>query len=45
MDNFGPIMLIEVVVFFGGMLLFVWWQLNDIQKDREKDQKKEEQDT
>ena len=45
MDNFGPIMLIEVFVFFGGMLLFVWWQLNDIQKDREKDQKKEEQDT
>jgi len=45
MDNFGPIMLIEVVMFFGGALLFVWWQLNDIRKDREKDQKKEEQDT
>jgi hypothetical protein len=44
MDNFGPIMLIEVVMFFGGALLFAWWQLRDIRKEREKALKKKEQD-
>lgn len=36
MDNFGPIMLIEVLMFFGGALLFAWWQLRDLRKEREK---------
>ena len=44
MDNFSPIMLIEVVMFFGGALLFAWWQLRDIRKEREKALKKKEQD-
>ena len=44
MDNFGPIMLIEVVMFFGGALLFAWWQLRDIRKEREKAQKKKRSD-
>ena len=40
MDNFGPIILIEVVLVFGGVLLFAWWQLRVLRKEREKDQKK-----
>jgi hypothetical protein len=43
MDNFGPVILIEVVLIFGGVLLFAWWQLRDLRKEREKDQKKKEQ--
>ena len=44
MDNFGPIILIEVVLVFGGVLLFAWWQLWDLRKEREKDQKKKRDD-
>lgn len=40
MDNFGPVILIEVVLVFGGVLLFAWWQLRDLRKEREKRQKK-----
>jgi hypothetical protein len=43
MDNFGPVILIEVVLIFGGVLLFAWWQLRDLKKERGKDQKKQEQ--
>ncbi len=41
MDNFGPIILIEVVLVFGGVLLFAWWQLRDLRKEREKRQEKD----
>jgi hypothetical protein len=44
MDNFGPVILFEVVLIFGGVLLFAWWQLRGLRKEREKDQKKKEQD-
>jgi hypothetical protein len=44
MDNFGPVILIEVVLMFGGVLLFAWWQLRVLRKEREKDQKRKEQD-
>jgi hypothetical protein len=44
MDNFAPVILIEVVLIFGGVFLFAWWQLRDLRKEREKDQKKREQD-
>ncbi len=43
MENFGPVILIEVVLVFGGVLLFAWWQLRDLKKEREKAQKKNEQ--
>jgi hypothetical protein len=43
MDNFGPVILIEVVLIFGGVLLFAWWQLRDLKKEREKDLKKKKQ--
>jgi hypothetical protein len=36
MDNFGPVILIEVVLVFGGVLLFAWWQFRDLRKEREK---------
>jgi hypothetical protein len=42
-DNFGPIILLEVVLIFGGVLLFAWWQLRDLRKERDKDQKLKEQ--
>jgi hypothetical protein len=45
MDNFGPVILLEVVLIFGGVLLFAWWQLRDLKKEREKDQKKKGQNT
>jgi hypothetical protein len=44
MDNFGPVILIEVVLIFGGVLLFAWWQLRDLRKEREKGREKKEQD-
>jgi hypothetical protein len=42
-DNFGPIILLEVVLIFGGVLLFAWWQLRDLRKERDKDQKLKEE--
>jgi hypothetical protein len=42
-DNFGHIILLEVVLIFGGVLLFAWWQLRDLRKEREKDRKINEQ--
>lgn len=45
MDDFGPVILIEVVLVFGGVLLFAWWQLRDLRREREKNQKKKEQET
>lgn len=44
MDSFGPIILIEVILVFGGVLLFAWWQLRDLKNERERDQKKKEED-
>ncbi len=43
MDDFGPVILIEVILVFGGVLLFAWWQLRDLKKEREKDQRKMEE--
>jgi hypothetical protein len=43
MDDFGPVILIEVILVFGGVLLFAWWQLRDLKKEREKDQRKREE--
>ena len=43
MENFGPVILIEVILVFGGVLLFAWWQLRDLKKEREKDLKKKQE--
>jgi hypothetical protein len=34
--NALPIVIVEVVMVFGGVLLFAWWQLRTIRKDRER---------
>lgn len=31
-----PLILIEVVLVFGGVLAFGWWQLRDVRRAREK---------
>jgi hypothetical protein len=45
MGNFGPVILIEVVLLFGGVLVFAWWQLRDLRKEREKNKRKKEQNS
>ena len=35
-----PIVLIEIVLVFGGVLAFGWWQLRSIEKDREAARRK-----
>ncbi len=37
-----PLLLIEGVLVFGGALLFGWWQLREIERDRRELQKKRE---
>jgi predicted negative regulator of RcsB-dependent stress response len=36
MDTHLPLILIEVVLVFGGVLAFGWWQLRDVKKAREQ---------
>ena len=36
MDTNTPIIVIELVLVFGGALLFGWWQLRSIKKDQQK---------
>jgi predicted negative regulator of RcsB-dependent stress response len=31
-----PVILIEVVLIFGGVLAFGWWQLRDLKKERQR---------
>jgi predicted negative regulator of RcsB-dependent stress response len=31
-----PVILIEVVLIFGGVLAFAWWQLRDVRKSQEQ---------
>jgi predicted negative regulator of RcsB-dependent stress response len=31
-----PVILIEVVLIFGGVLAFGWWQLRDLKRERER---------
>ena len=40
MSDFDLIVLIEVVLVFGGVLLFAWWQLYDLRKEKSKTKKK-----
>lgn len=37
-----PLLLIEGVLVFGGALLFGWWQLREIDRDRREAQKQRE---
>jgi predicted negative regulator of RcsB-dependent stress response len=36
MDSNLPIIVIELVLTFGGVLLFGWWQLRSIKRDQQK---------
>lgn len=31
-----PIILVEVVLIFGGVLAFAWWQLRDLNRERQR---------
>lgn len=45
MTDFTPVIFIELILVFGGVLLFAWWQFRDLRKEREKRLKRErEQD-
>jgi hypothetical protein len=35
MDSHLPIIVIELVLTFGGVLLFGWWQLRSIKRDQQ----------
>ena len=37
-----PLILIEVVLVFGGLLAFGWWQLRDVRKAREPARRRRE---
>lgn len=36
MSDYTPIILIELVLVFGGAVLFAWWQLHSIKVDQRK---------
>lgn len=36
MGEHTPLILIELVLVFGGVLAFGWWQLRDVKRAREK---------
>jgi hypothetical protein len=41
-----PVIVIEVILIFGGVLLFGWWQLRDLDREkRKRDLKQPEQET
>jgi hypothetical protein len=37
-----PIILIEVIMVFGGVLLFAWWQLRELKKLRQEREHKQD---
>jgi hypothetical protein len=42
MSQHLPVILIEVVLIFGGVLLFGWWQLRSLKKDQQKSARERE---
>ncbi len=38
-----PVILIEVLLVFGGVLAFGWWQLRDLEREREAARRRREQ--
>jgi cytoskeletal protein RodZ len=39
--NHLPLILVEVVLVFGGALAFAWWQFRDLRREREKRERKQ----
>jgi len=37
-----PIILVEVIMVFGGVLLFAWWQLRELKKLRQEREQKQD---
>lgn len=42
MSEHLPLILVEVVLVFGGVLAFGWWQLRDVKKAREQARRRRE---
>lgn len=38
-----PVILIEVILVFGGVLAFGWWQLRDLKREQEAARKRREE--
>lgn len=36
MSKYAPLIVIELLLVFGGALAFAWWQLRDLKREREK---------
>ena len=43
MNDFFPIIIIEIVITFGGVLFLYWWSMRDIKLWKEKKLKQQEQ--
>ncbi len=43
MDQHLPLILVEGVLTFGGVLAFAWWQFRDLRREREKTARAAEQ--
>ncbi|MFO1330581.1 MAG: hypothetical protein U1F56_24790 [Rubrivivax sp.] len=41
MSQHLPMIVIEVVLVFGGALAFAWWQFRDLRREREKREARE----
>ncbi|RVT50797.1 hypothetical protein [Rubrivivax albus] len=40
----APLILIELVLVFGSVLVFAWWQLRSVERDRRETQRQREAD-
>ena len=40
--NHLPLIVVEVVLVFGGALAFAWWQFRDLRLEREKREKRQQ---
>lgn len=43
MSEHAPIIVVEVVMIFGGALAFAWWQFRDLAREKRKKQEREAQ--
>jgi hypothetical protein len=43
MSEHLPLIVVEIVMIFGGALAFAWWQLRDLAREKRKKQEREAQ--
>lgn len=36
MSQYAPLIIVELLMVFGGALAFAWWQFRDLKREREK---------